>query len=386
MRKKGGATVKTYKTIIVTALCTAAAVVGGEAIYFGKNVGSVLKIADVMKIMEDEFYFGYDREKATDYAITGIAIASEDKYTNYYDKERYKNYLSDSQNTYIGIGIVMGASEKEDALEIYSVTENSPAEKAGLLKGDLILKINGEQLKSTDVQKAAELIKASDGAAEISVKRNGEEFAVSAEKESIEKHTVTSRMLDNDIGYIKISSFDRKDFEDKNSTDTYDEFKVESEKLYTCGFKKLIIDLRDNPGGDVNVVTDIADSLLPECTITYFEDKNGKKRYYYSDEEYTDFDIVLLVNGNSASASELLAGALADNGKAEIVGTVTYGKGIVQNVYSFGDGSGMSVTTARYYTPGGRCIHETGIEPDYVVEQAYDDAQLDRAVELLADK
>lgn len=386
MRKKGGATVKTYKTIIVTALCTAAAVVGGEAIYFGKNVGSVLKIADVMKIMEDEFYFGYDREKATDYAITGIAIASEDKYTNYYDKERYKNYLSDSQNTYIGIGIVMGASEKEDALEIYSVTENSPAEKAGLLKGDLILKINGEQLKSTDVQKAAELIKASDGAAEISVKRNGEEFAVSAEKESIEKHTVTSRMLDNDIGYIKISSFDRKDFEDKNSTDTYDEFKAESEKLYTCGFKKLIIDLRDNPGGDVNVVTDIADSLLPECTITYFEDKNGKKRFYYSDEEYTDFDIVLLVNGNSASASELLAGALADNGKAEIVGTVTYGKGIVQNVYSFGDGSGMSVTTARYYTPGGRCIHETGIEPDYVVEQAYDDAQLDRAVELLANK
>lgn len=379
---KGGAAVKKYKTIVITALCTAVAVIGAEVVYFGENVGSILKIADIMKIIDEQFYFDYDGEKAADYAITGLALATGDKYTNYYDKDKYKNYLSDSQNTYIGIGIVMGADAEEDLLKIYSVTDGSPAEKAGLLQGDLIVKINDEPTRADGVGEAAELIKEADGAINMLIRRNGEELKFSVEKESIEKHTVTSRKIDDDTGYIKISSFDRKDSEDKNSVDTYDEFKAEAEKIHSAGCEKLIIDLRDNPGGDVKVVTDIADCLLPECVITYFEDKKGRKKYYYSDEEYMDFDIVLLVNENSASASELLAGALKDNEKAEIVGVTTYGKGIVQNVYSFRDGSGMSVMTARYYTPGGKCIHEIGIEPDYVVENTYDDAQLDAAIEI----
>lgn len=370
------------RTIIITAVCSAAIVIGSETIYFGKSIGSLIKIGNVMKIMEDNFYFDYDEEKAVDYAITGLTIASEDKYTNYFDKNKYQSYLSEAQNTYIGIGIIMGAASEEDVLKIYSVTENSPADEAGILSGDLILKINDEPTSADGVQEAAEKIKKCKGAVNMLIMRDGKEFSVSVEKKSIEKHTVTSRKI-NDVGYIKISSFDRKDKEDENSVDTCDEFIKEAEALKNDGYEKLIIDLRDNPGGDVQVVTDIADYLLPDTVITYFEDKKGKRKYFYSDDDYTEFDIVLLVNGGSASASELLCGALTDNGAAISVGTTTFGKGIVQNVYSFADGSGLSVTTARYYTPNGKCIHETGIEPNYITEQTYDDAQLDKAVELL---
>ena len=237
-------------------------------------------------------------------------------------------------------------------------------------------------MSSQDVQRAAELIRDGNGKTEIMLKRDNKEFTVSVEKKSIGKNSVTSRILDDSTGYIKISAFDRKDNTDKESIDTYDEFKLEADKLYSEGYKNLVIDLRNNPGGDVQVVTEIADYLMPEGVITYFEDKSGKRKYFNSDKEFKDFNIVVLVNGYSASASELLSGALKDSGRAKIVGTKTYGKGIVQDVYSFSDGSGMSVTTARYYTPSGKCIHEIGIEPDVYVEQTKEDIQLEKALEL----
>lgn len=370
------------KIIIVTAACTAAITIGTEMLFLGHNLTSILKINNVLNIMEDKFYFDYDNQKAIDYAISGLTIASDDKYTNYYSKEKYQSYVADGRNTYIGIGIVLGPADEDDVLKVYSVSDNSPAKDAGLKSGDLIIKINDEITSSQGVQRAAELIRDSKGKIEMLIKREGNEFLVSVEKKSIKKDSVTSKKLDNNIGYIKINAFDRKDDTDKDSVDTFDEFKCEADSLYNDGYTDLIIDLRDNPGGDVDVVTRIADYLMPEGIISYFEDKNGNRKYYKSDKMYVDFNIVVLVNGNSASASELLSGALKDSGRAKIVGTKTYGKGIVQEIYSFSDGSGMSVTTARYYTPSGKCIHEIGIEPDYYVEQTRDDAQLDKAIEL----
>ncbi len=199
-------------------------------------------------------------------------------------------------------------------------------------------------------------------------------------------------MLEDGIGYLRITGFESKT--DNNSQDTYDAFIEHISALKTAGMEKLVIDLRDNPGGDLNVVCKIADEFLPKGIITYTEDKNGKRSTIYSDDKAVDIPIVILVNGGSASASEVLTGALKDYEKATVIGTKTYGKGIVQTVYPFSDGSGMSITTAKYYTPGGTCIHKIGIEPDITVElntdkaiselEVNEDTQLLKAIEVLS--
>ncbi len=378
---------KKYKLIIITFLCSAALILSGEILVFGGNLKSIIKINNIMGIMKNEFYFDFDKDKLTDYALTGVTLAADDPYTRYYDKEQFQNYISSSQNSYIGIGVVLGADDDNKYLKIYSVEKDTPSEKAGLHTGDIILEIDGNAFSANQLNEAVELLrrKKVDTPIPIKVLRNGEELDFTVTRESIEKHTVTSGKINENIGYIKIASFDRKDKNDKNSSDTYDEFKAAADGLHEDGCEKIIIDLRNNPGGDVKVVSKIADYLLPEGVVTYTEDKKGKKNYIYSDEACVDFEIVLLVNGGSASASEILTGALKDYEKAKIVGTKTYGKGIVQSVYSFADGSGMSVTTSRYFSPKGTCIHKIGIEPDYYIdsEQGERDVQLDKAVEIL---
>ena len=194
-------------------------------------------------------------------------------------------------------------------------------------------------------------------------------------------------MLKNNIGYIKITGFESK--LERTEKDTYDEFVENLLGLKEAGMEKMIIDLRDNPGGDLRVVCNIADAILPKGVITYTEDKYGKQEFIYSDKEELDIPIVVLVNGGSASASEVLTGALKDHKKATVIGTKTYGKGIVQGVFPFSDGSGMSITTARYFTPSGVCIHEIGIEPDITVELNTQngntgDTQLKKALDVLS--
>lgn len=373
---------KKYVTVALTFLCSAALVLASEALIFGKNLKSLIKINNVMNIIENEFYFDFDKEKLTDYALTGITLAEEDNYTKYYTKEQFENYVSNSQNSYIGIGIVLGVDDKNENLQIYSVEKNTPADIAGLQKGDIILQIDGEKMDAGKLSYAAELIKGKGSGISVPIKaeRKGEVISFTVIRDTIEKETVSSKKLDNNIGYIKISSFDRKDKNDKNSTDTYDEFKKTADALYEAGYRKLIIDLRDNPGGDVKVVSNIADYLLPEGVITYTENKDGKKNFITSDADYVDFEIAVLVNGGSASSSEILTCALKDYGKAKIIGTKTYGKGIVQSVYSFADGSGMSVTTSQYFSPNGTAIHKIGIQPDlYIENYGDDDLQLEAA-------
>lgn len=392
---------KKYKTIIFTLVITAVCIIGVQVFVFGNNLKGLLKINHVLKLLENEFYFDIDENKLIDYALAGMTVASDDPYTNYYASEQFERFLDNSENSYIGIGIVIGVADDGENLQVVSVMENSPGESAGLMNGDKILEINDEKTKAEDLNSVAEKLKGKGDeiGSEVSMKvnRNGEEFYVTLKKDNIEKDTVKSKIITENIGYIRISAFDRKDASNKESEDTYDEFKKEIDVMQNIGIKKLILDLRDNPGGDMKVVSKIADYILPEGIITYTETKKGKREYIYSDENCIDMEMIVLVNGGSASAAEILTGALKDYNKAKIVGERTYGKGIVQTIFHLNDGSGMSVTTSRYYTPGGVCIHGIGIEPDYNVSLPEDiqkashlleyseDTQLQKAVELLRD-
>lgn len=365
---------------------------------FHGNVKEILKINNILNIIDDEFYFDVDKEKLVDYALMGMTMSTDDKYTSYYPREQFEDYISNGENSYIGIGVVLGASADNKYLEVVSVIENSPAANNNICTGDIILEVNDMAVGADDLNRVASYIKKDNGSASVKLKiktPDGNVSEVNIERKSIEKDTVKSKLLFDDIGYVKISAFDRKDKEDDHSTDTYDEFCEELEALEELGATKIVLDLRNNPGGDLNVVSKIADYLLPEGIITYTETKSGKKNYIYSDKDWNDVEMVVLVNGNSASASEVLTVAIKDYERAVIVGTTTYGKGIVQSIYNFNDGSGMSLTTSKYYSPKGTSIHEVGITPDYKIELPesldnkisdldYDeDIQLQKAVELL---
>jgi carboxyl-terminal processing protease len=201
---------------------------------------------------------------------------------------------------------------------------------------------------------------------DIVIERGEEEIPYTIERGSISSESVSTEMLDNNIGLVRISSFNTN--EEGSKEDTYTEFKEKVEKLQSEGMEKMIIDLRDNPGGALDVVCNIADMIVPEGTITYMEYKDGKRETFKSDKNEMDIPIAVLINENSASASEVLTGCLKDYGKAVVVGKTSFGKGIVQSVYPFKDGSGISLTVAKYYSPNGVCIHGTGITPDIEVD------------------
>lgn len=380
-------------TITVTALITCFATNAVRDISFSGN-NSLRKIYAVEKMLSNYSLFDTDDKKMADYASMALAASIDDPYTVYYPKEEFTSYKSNIMSSYVGVGATLGADTEKDCLLVVSPMEDSPAEKAGMRSGDLITAIDGEKYTASQLSEAATYLKNGDAGTDVefTLERDGKgAFNISVTREEIVKISVKSKMLTEETGYIRITGFESKGA--AGSKSTYDEFKENMSALKDAGMKKMIIDLRDNPGGDLNVVCDIADMLLPEGIITYTEDKRGKRTTVMSDKEETDMPMAVLVNGGSASASEVLTGALKDYGKAEIIGTKTFGKGIVQTVYPFSDGSGMSVTTAKYYTPAGVCIHEIGIEPDITVELDTDraiselsleeDTQLKKAIEVL---
>lgn len=382
-------------TIVITAVvtCLLTSVVKDIATARGAGV-SLQKISVVKKMLSEYSLFNVDEDKVADYASMAMAAAVDDPYTAYYPKDEFSSYRDNIMSTYVGIGATLGADMQQNSLVVVSPMEDSPAEKAGLKSGDKILSIDGKQYEANQLSEAASYLKNGDEGTSvvISVMRDdAKQLDITVTREKIVKNSVKSKMLDNGVGYIRITGFESKS--DNTSKNTYDEFCEHLSALSTAGMKKLVIDVRDNPGGDLNVVCNIADELLPKCLITYTEDKHGKRMTVNSDEKCVDVPMAILVNGGSASASEVLTGALKDNGKATVVGTKTYGKGIVQTVYPFSDGSGMSITTAKYYTPSGVCIHQIGIEPDITVEADTDkaisalepseDVQLQKALEVL---
>lgn len=384
-----------FLTIVITALITFTLTGLLSAAIFVSSVSDGYSKINVVKEMLDEYsLFDVDEEKLVDYAAIGMAAAVNDPYTAYYPADEFKAYTDNVMSSYVGVGVTIGADIEKNEITVISTMEDGPAYKAGIKSGDIIAAVDGKSYEASRMTEATMYIKSGEEGTSVTltIERDGKSFDVEVPREKIDKESVKSRMLNNDIGYLRITGFDGKmDYSDK---DTYDEFCEHMSALEKTGIKKLIIDLRDNPGGDYNVVCNIVDKMIPKGLITYTEDKNGKREATFSDDEEIDIPVAILINGGSASASEILTGAMKDYKKATVIGTKTYGKGIVQRVFPFSDGSGMSITISKYFTPSGVCIHGIGIEPDIAIELDTDkaiseledseDTQLQAAIEFLS--
>ena len=343
----------------------------------------------VLEEMIDEYYLEDAQESALEQGVyKGMIEALQDPYSTYYSQEELEELQNKTQGIYYGIGARVGIDADTQLPRIASVIEGTPAQEAGLMAGDLLYEVDGTCVQGMDLNSAVALVKGDEGTiVHLTVIREGEtdylEFDV--ERRKLENETVTYEMMEDGIGYIQIQEFDDV---------TVDQF---SEALDACrreGMQGLILDLRGNPGGNLSTVCEIARMMLPEGLIVYTEEKNGDREEYTCDgsRQLTE-PLVVLVDSNSASASEILAGAVKDYGIGTLVGTTTFGKGIVQRIMKLSDGSAVKLTVSKYYTPKGNNIHEIGISPDVEVPfeaEAYledgTDNQLDKAVEVLKEK
>ncbi|MCD8180124.1 MAG: S41 family peptidase [Firmicutes bacterium] len=400
------------KTIALTAVITAVvtAAVSCSVTSYVKDTASVFlpsanddaafynKIKGIEQILDSSYLYDYDKNELREAAAAAYVSALDEPYTSYYSADEFTSYIENIQDGYVGIGVIVGVND-DNQIEVVAPFEGSPAYDAGVLPGDILKAVDGVEYDGDSMSDAVNSIKNGKEGTSVNITliRGEEELNIDIERGDISSDSVNAEMLEDDIGYIRITSFNMESENGEHST--YSEFSEKFYELKDEGMTRLIIDLRDNPGGVLSEVCDIADMLLPEGTITYTEDKNGEREYYSSDAECEDIPIVILINGNSASASEVLTGALKDYGRATVIGTTSYGKGIVQKVYTFYDGSGISFTTSKYYTPNGICIHEVGIEPDITVEMPEefenmyasmidyeDDVQLQKAVEVIKEK
>lgn len=357
-----------------------------------KISGSKLeKYLKKVKTTIDKYYLWNDEidEDALERgAVQGYVAGLGDEYTEYIPADEMKEYTENITGNFVGIGIYMVKDEESGRVVVYYPIPESPAEKAGIKAGDLIISVDGKEYFSSDFENISKFIKGEQGTkVKIEVEREGKTLNFEITREKINTNPITIKNLDGNIGYLKLPSFDEntsKDFEQK------------VKELQTNGAQKLIIDLRNNGGGIVDEATKIADLLLEKGkTIISTKDNKDKSKETKTEKDATfTMPVVVLVNENSASASEILVCSLKDNGRAKIVGKKTFGKGIIQTLLSLSDGSGLKITTEEYYTPKGESIHKVGIEPDEKVElpetiksiyavKEEEDTQLQKAVELL---
>ena len=363
---------------ITAAMCIG---IGGGPVMISNEVSDYYKELDerfskvnsIYDTVMEEYYIEPDTTDLEDGMCKGLMSGLGDPYSAYMTEEEYNTWLESVTGEFEGIGISFTTDEKGNYV-VVSVFSDTPAEKAGLKEGDILLGADGKVYDTMDALSAA--IKGKRGTkVTVTYERDGKVHDVDIIRDKIEETSVESKMLDDNIGYIAVSSF---------AEDTAEDFKVELESFESKNVKGLVIDLRNNGGGLVNVCSEIADMLLGECTIVSMEDRNGEESVLTSDEEKTDIPYVILVNENSASASEILAGAVKDNTENPLVGVTTFGKGIVQTSGQLDDGSALELTTMQYFSPDGNEIHKKGVEPDYIVKNTEtEDKQLNKAIELL---
>ena len=346
------------------------------------------KIAYISQLLNEYYVDDIDNEKLFESAYAGLVAGVGDPYTTYMSKDEFEDFMSSSNGEFGGIGVGVLFNDKNKTVYVSYVTEGSPAESAGIRPGDKIVEINGESVSDMDSDTVANKIRGPQGTSvDILVYRQSynENHSFTIKRDIIDIQSVKGEIINGDIGYIYISGF-------KNNT--YDQFMNAYNNLSEQGIRGLIIDVRDNPGGLLTSVEKIADEIIPEGNVVYTIDKEGNRKDFNADPNYIDIPMVMLVNGNSASASEILAGAFQDRGRGKLVGTQTFGKGLVQNLYKIPDGSAVKITIEKYYTPKGVCIQGIGITPDYIVENESDlasvqliphseDAQLIEAVRVL---
>ncbi len=337
----------------------------------------------------DKYYLGeVNEEKLTQGAIKGYIAGLEDPYTEYISKEDMEEYKNDLMGNFVGIGIYMSKNTNKNMIEVISPIKNSPAQEAGIQPGDLIKSVDGTEYTAEDLTTVSSKIKGEEGTSvKLEIIRGTEILNFEIKRKTIKINQVEGEVLENQIGYIEIPSFDEE---------TSNDFKSKFEELQKQNIKSLIIDLRNNGGGIVKEALSIADYITDkDSVLLYTVDKNNKEKVEKSkNQPVINMPIVILVNENTASSSEILAGALKDLGKAKIVGTKTYGKGVIQEFFTLADGSGMKITSEEYQTPNRNKINKVGIEPDETVNlpdtvknvlqvERNQDTQLQKAIELL---
>lgn len=320
------------------------------------------KVEVLEELIEDDYLESAKEEDLKEGIYAGLIAGLGDVYSRYYTAEEYEELMKETDGSYVGIGILMQKYE-DSGVEVVECYEGSPGETAGLNEGDIILSVDGKEIAGMELAEVSSLIKNADtDSVVLTIKREGIEntFELEVPIRDVELKYVSSKMYNETIGYMKVSEF---------TGVTAKQYREAFEDLKNQGMEKLIVDLRGNPGGLYTSVCEILDDILPEGLIVYTEDKYGERDERWSDAEAPlAIEMAVLVNENSASASEIFAGAIQDYEAGVIVGTTTYGKGVVQSIYHLEDGSAVKLTVSKYYTPNGNCIHEIGIVPDIEVE------------------
>ena len=342
------------------------------------------KLSEIKKIIDTNFINKTDAKKLETKAIKAYVDALNDPYTEFYTKAEYESLSAQLSGNYRGIGIEVTINEN-NLITVVSAYKNAPAAKAGIKSGDIILKVDSKDVNGDNYNAALNMIRGTgendeDDTVVLTMKRGDDIFDTKVTRAEVTIETVDSKMLDDNIGYVMLSNF---------AEESYSDFEIAVNSLISSGAKSLIIDLRNNPGGMLTTVVGIADYLLPEGKILTIKGRDTQPVVYRSDDKSIDIPLCVLINGGSASASEVLAGALHDHKKATLVGEKTYGKGMVQTVFEVSDGDILKLTTAKYYTPNNICIDGKGIEPDYKVvptEDDTEDVQLNKAIEILKKK
>lgn len=349
----------------------------------------ITKMSLVKTKLEDTYIRELDEEKMIEGAIKGYVSGVGDKYTSYLDEEDMKSLVESTTGNYVGIGVYMATSTELNGVVIIGLVEDAVAERAGIKVGDIITKVDDVSYVGKKSDEVTNALKGEAGTkVRVTVKRDNEEIEYEMVREQIKVKTVSSEILDNNIGYIRITSFD---------TGTAVEFKDHLNKLIAKNPKGIILDLRNNGGGVVGEAINIADTMIEkDKTILITRDKKGNEKIDKAKtKSIVNVPVIVLVNGSTASASEILASALRDDAGIQIVGTKSYGKGVIQTIFTFKDGTGLKVTTNEYFSPNHNVINEVGIKPDVEVEldrewKGYsyvpfeNDKQLQKAIELLS--
>lgn len=324
------------------------------------------KINELSAVIRQYYYEDVDEKDLTDGLYKGLFASLGDPYSAYYNEDEYEELMISAEAKYSGIGAVLQQDSKTMEVHIVRVYDDTPAQKAGLKAGDRVLQVEDIDASSMQLTELVTHIRGEENSkVYLKVLREGEPEPIEyrVKRSRVDVPTVQGMMLEDDIGYIGIAEFGEA---------TAKAFKQQVRELQEQGMEKMIIDLRDNPGGMLASVTEILDYILPEGLIVYTEDKYGNRQEEVSDaEHYLDLPMAVLINGNSASSSEIFAGAVRDYDYGTLIGTTTYGKGIVQTVRALQDNSAIKLTTAKYFTPKGENIHGKGIEPDIELKYKY---------------
>lgn len=348
--------------------------------YTEKKLEELKGLIDEVYLHEEEV----DEEALTEGIYQGYIAALNDPYSAYYTAEETKEMMESTSGEYSGIGALMSQNRETGVITIANVYENSPAAEAGMKNEDILYKVEGEEVTGVDLSEVVTRVKGEEGTeVKMTLLRGADrqEIEVTAVRRKLQTQTVSYEMKEGQIGYIRVSEFDEV---------TLEQFREAKAALESQGMASMLIDLRGNPGGNLSTVCDMLREILPEGLIVYTEERDGERTEYKCDGKTPwEKPLAVLINGASASASEIFAGAVQDYGIGQLVGTTTYGKGVVQQLFPMTDGTMVKLTIAEYFTPKGRNIDGTGIVPDVEVEYIYDetnpeaDNQMEKALELL---